>query len=65
MATTPHGSAVYVGLRKVSPHGDSLTVSIPMKELREELGIEPEEIEKKHVRTALFEDGTLQTSLKV
>ena len=53
----------FVGTRSVRKSGDSHTVSLPKKELREQLDTDPEEIEGENVVVVLDDDGKMTVDL--
>lgn len=55
---------VFCDLRKPQQAGDSISLTCPLRAMRDELDIDPEELTNRSVRVALYEDGTLQASLK-
>lgn len=53
---------VYAGKRSPQETGDSITVSVPKRELRRE-GVDPEELLEKDVRVVVDEDLVMHTDL--
>jgi hypothetical protein len=56
-------SIEYVGVRKLQGKGGSVVVSIPRAEVRDQLDIDPEKLEKETVRATLYSDGTYEVDL--
>ena len=56
------GTPISVGSRSVTESGNSWTIALPKKELKEQ-GVEPEDIVGQTVTVVLDEDGKLETDL--
>lgn len=56
------GNPISVGSRSVTESGNSWTIALPKKELKEQ-GVKPDDILGESVRIVLDEDGKLETDL--
>lgn len=53
----------YIGFRRIQDNGGSVVVSIPATAVREEFGVEPEDIQGEDVSASLYNNGDYKISL--
>jgi len=58
-----NSETVFAGLRSVQRQGNSLVIATPKRELRDELGVDVEEIDGECVRVSMDADGNLSADL--
>lgn len=54
---------VYAGLRKAQKKGDSIVFSIPKREVRESLDVDPDQLASEQVTAKLFSDGSYELEI--